>query len=176
MSMVAPFSTLLFVNAGIVNRFYRLSGLAYQAWNDDRTRNMELAIRPEDFATFLGIYRRVNAVFSARIGEFATFFTGRYTGASDRTLLGPNHMRDVIFVDLHVRKGPNAEAFLRELEQSLMDVLSVRPHWGKEFAQGHTDIVGAYPADSWTAFREAKRRYDPDNVFSNAYTKRVFGW
>ena len=174
--MVAPFSTLLFVNAGIVNRFYRLSGLLFQAWNDHRTRNMELAIRPEGFATFLGIFRRVNAVFSARSGELGTFFTGRYTGGSDRTLLGPNHRRDEIFVDLHVRKGPNAEAFLRELEQSLMDVLSVRPHWGKEFAQGHTDIVGAYPADSWTEFRDAKRRYDPDNVFSNAYTKRVFGW
>ena len=176
MSLVTRFSTLLFVNAGIVNRFYSLSGLVYQAWNDDRTRNMELAIRPEDFSRFLRVFRRVDAAFRARTGEFGTYFTGRYTGGSDHTLLGPNHMRDVIFIDLHVRKGPHASEFLHELELELKDVLCVRPHWGKEFAPGHDDLAAAYPAGSWVAFRAAKRRYDRDNVFANAYTQRVFGW
>ena len=176
MSLIAPFSTLLFVNAGIVNRWYRLAGFVYQAWNDDRTRNMELAIRPQDFATFVRVLRRVESTFHPRSGGAKTYFTGRYVGASDRTLLGPNRGRDVVFIDLHVQKSPGAPAFLQALERELKDVISVRPHWGKEFTQGKDDLIRAYPADTWTDFRASKKRYDPDNVFSNAYTRRVFGW
>jgi L-gulonolactone oxidase len=176
MSLVAPFSTLLFVNCGIVDRWYRLAGLVYQAWNDDRTRNMELAVRPQDFATFLKVLRRVEARFQGRTGVAEPYFTGRYVGASDRTLLGPNRGRDVVFIDIHVQKCPMAPVFLRALEMSLMGVIPVRPHWGKEFAQGLRDITRAYPTDVWREFRAAKKRYDPDNLFSNAYTMRVFGW
>lgn len=176
MSLVAPFSTLLFVNAGIVNRWHRVVGLAYQAWNDDRTHNTEFAIRPEDFATFLTVFRRLERDHRARTGDFGTYFTGRYVGGSRRTLIGPNRERDVVFIDLHVRKGPHAQSLLRVLEARLVAAVEVRPHWAKAFEQGRADLERAYPPEAWAAFREAKRRYDPANVLSNAYTERVFGW
>lgn len=176
MSLIAPYSTLLFVNAGIVNRWHWIAGLIYQTWNDDRTRNMELAIRPDDFARFLAVYRKAQSAFHAKTGEFSTYFTGRYAGASCRTLLGPNRGRDVIFVDLHVRRSPGAAAFLHDLEKQLMRLMPIRPHWGKEFTQDRRDLAGAYPAECWREFAAAKQRFDPQNIFSNGYTKRVFGW
>ena len=166
----------LFVNTGVVNRWYRLSGLIYQAWNDGETRNMELAVLPDDFEAFLRVLRSVEAAFQKQTGKFATYFTGRYTGGSPRTLIGPNHVRDVIFVDVHVRKGPGAQAFLVELERQLNEAIAVRPHWGKEFAMQRRHLLRAWPAGCWAAFAAAKNRYDPDNVFSNAYTQWVFGW
>jgi len=176
MSLVAPFSTLLFVNAGVVDRWHRLAGLIYQAWNDDRTRNMELAVRPEDFRDFLRIFRAVEAEHHRRTGDFGTYFTGRYVGGSERTLIGPNRERDVVFIDVHVGKGPGAERFVRELEARLGEAVEVRPHWGKEFNMETDELEGAYPPGAWAAFCAAKRQHDPENVFSNAYTRRVFGW
>ena len=176
MSLVVPYSTLLFVNAGVVNRLYRLVSLIYQAWNDDRTRNMELAIRPRDLGSFLAIYRRLAERLAERTGRVSTYFTGRWVGASEATLLGPNNGRDVLFVDVHVMRNPLATEFLRELEASVAEAIPVRPHWGKEFAQRSQQLERAYPQESWSAFRAAKERYDPHNLFSNAYTRRVFGW
>jgi len=176
MSFVAPFSSLLFVNAGVVNRWYGLSGLVYQAWNDDRTRNMEVGIRPTDFAAFLRIFESVKQDYAKDVGVFSSYFTGRYTGASDRTVLGANAGRDVIFVDVHVKKCPPAKAFLQTLEQRLHQEIPLRPHWGKEFFLEREDLECSYPPAAWSAFRHAKQHFDPDNVFTNAYTKRVFGW
>lgn len=176
MSFVAPFSTLLFVNAGVVNRWYRLSGLVYQAWNDDRTRNMEVAIRPEDFGSFLRVFRQANRTFRKDIGPFSSYFTGRYAGGNERTLLGPNHRRDVIFVDVHVTKGPAAKSFLQHLEAGLRDAMPLRAHWGKEFFLTGAEVKESYPPAAWAEFTRMKRHFDPDNVFTNGYTKRVFGW
>lgn len=176
MSIVARFSSLMFVNAGIVDRWYGVVGLAYEAWNDDETRNMEVAIRPEDFEAFLDVYRSAERVFRQAGAGRDCYFTGRYVGASDRTLLGPNHARDVVFVDVHATQSPEAADFLRDLEHRLASLMAIRPHWGKEFAADRSALRRAYPAATWEAFDALKRLYDPDNVFSNDYTRRVFGW
>lgn len=176
LSLVAEFSTLLFVNAGPIDRWYGLSGLLYQVWNDDRTRNMELAIRPEDFERFLRLFEPLAEAYRKRARHFGTYFTGRYTGASSRALLAPNYKRDTLFIDIHVKKAPRAADFLRDLEERVKQVMPVRPHWGKEFRMSREDLSERYPAECWEALRTLKRRYDPHNLFSNAFTVRVFGW
>lgn len=174
MSVVAEFSSLMFVNAGITNRWHRLVGLVYQAWNNDRTRNVEIAIRPEDFATFLSAYRESTRAYPSHARD--VYFTGRYVGGSRRTLLGANYERDVVFIDIHVTKSNGASDFLRDLEERVSKSIPTRPHWGKEFVSGRAALNRAYPPGVWDEFAAAKQRLDPDNVFSNAYTKRVFGW
>lgn len=173
LAVVAEFSSLMFVNAGITNRAHRLVGLVYQAWNNDRTRNLELALRPADFRAFLNAYREsLNAFPAAR----DAYFTGRWVGASCRTLLGANHGRDVIFLDVHVTDSASASDFLRDLEHRVSSRMPTRPHWGKEFASGRAQLRDAFPPRVWAEFSTAKARLDPDNVFSNGYTRRVFGW
>lgn len=175
-SMVAEFSTLLFVNAAPVDKLYGLAGLVYQVWNNDRTRNMELAIRPQDFGRFLRVFEPLEEAYRKRARHFGTYFTGRYCGASSMALLAPNYKRDVLFIDVHVKKAPDAADFLQELEEKLKQVMPVRPHWGKEFWMTREDLRERYPAECWKALRTLKRKYDPHNLFSNAFTRRVFGW
>ena len=69
-----------------------------------------------------------------------------------------------------------AADFLQELEGKVMQAMPVRPHWGKEFWMTREDLRERYPAECWEALRTLKRRYDPHNLFSNAFTERVFGW
>ena len=176
MSLVAPYSTYLFLNGGIVDRSYRLSSLMYHAWDDDTTRNMEIAIRPEHLRTFLHIFDPLSEALRARSGEYSGYFTGRYVGRSAKAVLAPNYERDVLFVDVHVSRGAAAHDFLGRLEEKLAETIPIRPHWAKEFSMGHTELKERYPAECWQAFRAMKRKYDPDNLFSNAYTERVYGW
>ena len=175
-SLVAEFSTLLFVNAAPVDKLYGLAGLVYQVWNNDRTRNMEVASRPQDFGRFLRVFEPLEEAYRKRARHFGTYFTGRYCGASSMALLAPNYKRDVLFIDVHVKKAPDAADFLQELEEKLKQVMPVRPHWGKEFWMTREDLRERYPAECWKALRMLKRKYDPHNLFSNAFTERVFGW
>ena len=176
LSFVAEFSTLLFVNAGIVNEWHWLARLLYQVWNNDRTRNMEIAIRPRDFERFLHVFEPLSEAYRTHKGRFETYFTGRYVGGSRKALLAPNYGRDTLFIDVHVGKSPTATSFLQELEEKLKQAMPVRPHWGKEFWMTHDDLREAYPSESWDVLRTLKRKYDPQNLFSNAFTRRVLGW
>ena len=176
MSLVAPYSTFLFLNGGIVDRSYWLSSLLYHAWTDDTTHNMEIAIRPEHLRTFLHIFDPLSEALRARSGQYSGYFTGRYVGGSAKAVLAPNYGRDVLFVDVHVSRGAAAHDFLGRLEEKLAETIPILPHWGKEFFMGHTELKERYPAESWQAFHAMKLKYDPNNLFSNAYTERVYGW
>ena len=64
-----------------------------------------------------------------------------------------------------------AEA-LRRVE-TLARGLGGRPHWGKRHFRAAADLAPAYP--KWADFQAARKRMDPDGVFTNAYTDRVLG-
>jgi FAD/FMN-containing dehydrogenase len=97
-------------------------------------------------------------------------------GGSAKAVLAPNYERDVLFVDVHVSKGAATQNFLGRLEEKLAETIPVRPHWAKEFSMDHGELKERYPAESWRAFEAMKLKYDPNNLFSNAYTERVYGW
>lgn len=82
---------------------------------------------------------------------------------------------DAVF-DVHVSRGAAAQDFLGRLEEKLAETIPIRPHWGKEFFMDHGELKERYPAESWRAFEAMKLKYDPNNLFSNAYTERVYGW
>jgi FAD/FMN-containing dehydrogenase len=68
-----------------------------------------------------------------------------------------------------------SQAFLERLEALAIRDMSARPHWGKVFFAERDVVRALYPAANIAAFLEAKRRFDPAGVFSNAYTRRVLG-
>ena len=54
-----------------------------------------------------------------------------------------------------------------------MNGLEGRPHWGKLHFQTADILKTRYP--KWDKFQKVRARLDPNGVFSNDYTDRVFG-
>jgi len=172
---VTEFSARLFTHAGLVTRKYSfLSRVFYNALNRDKAYNLELAIEPSEYGVFSELfYSKVNKYFKTT-SEFTPYHTCRFVGASSKVLFAPNYKRDVIFVDIHVsRDSICALQFLSEIETRMVRDLKVRFHWGKFFQSDWETVQTLYPRESFERFRSLKKKYDPEMVFSNEYTKRV---
>ncbi|VXC32923.1 putative xylitol oxidase [Nocardioides sp. AX2bis] len=90
--------------------------------------------------------------------------------AADDLWLSPMQGRDT--VSLHftwVRDQAGVEAAARVVEQAL-SAYDPRPHWGKLYSHSPA-VLDSYPqADAFRALRE---RWDPEHVFTNAWTARL---
>jgi L-gulono-1,4-lactone dehydrogenase len=80
--------------------------------------------------------------------------------------------RDSCFIAVHVFQGQQYDQYFRAVE-SIMNNVAGRPHWGKLHYQSASSLSGRYPR--WSEFAEARRRFDPEGRFANAYTERVLG-
>ena len=92
--------------------------------------------------------------------------------APDDALLSPAHQRETVYVAVHAFKGMEWEPYFRAVE-AIADEHGGRPHWGKRHFQTAATLAPRYP--EWERFAAVRARMDPDGVFSNAYTDRVFG-
>jgi L-gulonolactone oxidase len=92
--------------------------------------------------------------------------------APDDALLSPAHERETVYVAVHAFKGMAWEPYFRAVE-AIADEHGGRPHWGKRHFQTAATLAPRYPG--WERFAAVRARLDPDGLFANAYTDRVFG-
>jgi FAD/FMN-containing dehydrogenase len=174
-SLQIPFSTMLFISAGVVRSHPRLARVGQLALEHHDWLNMELAIPREKYSEFERLFAQTRPRLS-RISSSHPYYTCRVVGRAGNVLLAPNYDRDVVFCDVHADPAqPSSRAFLETLEARAIRDLSARPHWGKVFSAEKDVVRGLYPKENVAAFLECKRRFDPGGVFSNAYTRRVMG-
>ena len=170
-----PFSSLLFLSAGVVRSHPGLARVGQLALEHHDWLNMELGVPREKFAEFERLYAELRPRLSA-LSPSLPYYTCRVVGRANNVLLAPNYDRDVVFCDVHADPAePSSRAFLERLEAAAIRDLSARPHWGKVFFAEKDVVRGLYPKENVAAFLECKRRFDPAGVFSNAYTRRVLG-
>jgi hypothetical protein len=170
-----PFSTMLFISAGVVRSHPRLARIGQLALEHHDWLNMELAIPREKYAGFERLFAEMRPPLS-RLSLSHPYYTCRVVGRAGNVLLAPNYDRDVVFCDIHADPAqPSSRAFLEALEARAIRDLSARPHWGKVFSAESDVVRSLYPAANIATFVECKRRFDPGGVFSNAYTRRVLG-
>jgi xylitol oxidase len=89
------------------------------------------------------------------------------TIAADTLWLSPQHQRDAVAI--HFTWAPDqgaVERALAEIEAVLMP-LGARPHWGKLFLAGATDIAERY--DRLADFSALVERFDPHRKFRNRW-------
>jgi len=178
-SVVVPFSTSLFIRDGVMTSKSQgeelLRRIGLRAFNRNDWLNMELAIPRDRFPEFAQLFQE-NLPRMSAFSMSHPYYACRVVGAAQNVLLGPNFGRDVVFVDIHVDpRARSSDRFLRAVEAESLGALSARPHWGKVFFAGHDTLRTLYPPTNFAEFADAKRRFDPESVFSNAYTRRVLG-
>ena len=89
------------------------------------------------------------------------------TVAADQLWLSPSHSEDCLA--LHFTWAPHlpeVEAVVRDIQAALAP-LGARPHWGKVFDTGATDVAALYPR--LDDFRALASRFDPDGKFRNDF-------
>jgi len=92
--------------------------------------------------------------------------------AADDIWLSHGYGRDNAYIAIHQYVGMPYEPYFHAFEQ-VCQRLGGRPHWGKMNWRTAADLRPAYPRfDDFLAVRD---RLDPDRVFANDYTRRIFG-
>lgn len=171
-----PFSSFLFINAGITTGNPTIARAIYEAWNDDRTHNASFGVSTRDYRTFHALFHDLLALHRRAHRGFSAYFTARFTGPQDRALLAPNYGRGVLMLDIHVPRGaPGAVTFLVELESRSRAAFTITPHWGKQLFASRDEICGGLSRDGLDALRALKRRLDPQGRFSSPFSERLLG-
>ncbi len=92
--------------------------------------------------------------------------------AADDIWLSHGYGRDNAYIAIHQYVGMPYEQYFKEFEKVARS-MGGRPHWGKMHWRTAEDLRPAYPRfDDFLAVRD---KLDPERVFANPYTKRVFG-
>lgn len=95
----------------------------------------------------------------------------RFTAADD-VPLSTSYGRESAYIAVHVYQGMEYGPFFRDVEDILRQYDS-RPHWGKIHHRHAEELSSLYPR--FSDFLEMRDRLDPARVFSNDYTRQVFG-
>jgi FAD/FMN-containing dehydrogenase len=66
----------------------------------------------------------------------------------------------------------NAPEMFERFEPIMRD-LGGRPHWGKHYSLTRQDLERMYP-QTFDAFVQTRRRYDPKGVFLNSLLRQLF--
>ncbi len=122
------------------------------------------AALPEAFAGLRRAVRRcgIPIVFPVEV-RFA---------AADDVWLSTSYGRDSAYIAVHQYVGMPYEPYFHAVEAVMREV-DGRPHWGKLHWRDADSLRPAYPKfDDFCAVRD---RLDPDRVFANPYTRRIFG-
>jgi FAD-linked oxidoreductase len=91
---------------------------------------------------------------------------------ADGLWLSSAHGRDTAYLAFHMFQGMDQTRYFDLAEQIMLEH-DGRPHWGKLHSRDHEYFAEAYP--KFADFLEVREKTDPDRVFANAYTRRVFG-
>jgi len=131
-------------------------------------REMEYAIPIEQTSEALrGHVERVR-----RDGLAVNFICEVRFVKADPGWLSPAHGHDVCQLGAYMAESRDLRPYFDGFEAQML-ALGGRPHWGKEFGADGATVRGRYPkAEAWWALVQD---LDPDGLFRNAFTDRVFG-
>ena len=92
------------------------------------------------------------------------------TVAPDDIWLSPAYGRRTVSISAHQGAELPHEPFFREVE-AIFRAHEARPHWGKWHTHQASDLQPLYPR--WDDFQRVRRAFDPNEVFLNAYARRL---
>lgn len=129
---------------------------------------MEYAIPIENCAEAL---RRVSSMIESRGFRVSFPVEVRFTAADDIPL-STAFGRTTAYIAVHMYKGMDHAEYFRAVEE-IMRSFGGRPHWGKMHFLGAEDLASCY--SEWDLFQQVRRKFDPEEIFTNDYTARVLG-
>lgn len=90
---------------------------------------------------------------------------------ADDTWLSPAYKRDSCYIGAYQYGDRYWKIYMTGFEE-LMEKFGGRPHWPKEFTPDRKKISKSFP--EFDRFNELKNKLDPNGIFNNALTERLF--
>jgi FAD-linked oxidoreductase len=129
---------------------------------------MEYALPREAAVSALREVRRMIEVSGLKIGVPIEV----RTAPADDLWLSTAHGRDTAYLAFHISEGVNPAEYFENAE-AIMVAYDGRPHWGKLHTRDSEYFASTYPR--FADFLAVRDKADPERVFGNEYTRRVFG-
>lgn len=107
----------------------------------------------------------------------SSMFTGvlfRFVSRDPHNYLSTAGDHDVVFFSITTPSRSGYESFYKEFYNAMLPY-GGRPHWGKINYLTKEDTQQLY-GENYDKFVAVRKKLDPHGMFSNAFTKRVFGW
>ena len=133
-----------------------------------RFKEMEYNIPLEYFDACM---REVKATIEAQ--DFFVFFPieCRFVKGDD-CWLSPAYQRNSAYIAVHTLPTMSHQPYFDAME-AIFKRYNGRPHWGKMHTRSAVDLAPAY--ERWDDFLALRAQLDPQGLFLNPYTKRLFG-
>ncbi|MDQ3099268.1 MAG: FAD-binding oxidoreductase [bacterium] len=171
------YDTGIFIRGDLANNHPVIGRLVYNALKTNAEYNSEIAINPNTFEIFNRKFITLLKKYQKNDSQFNAQLAGRFLGGNASALLAANYHSSVLFIDVHIYKNcSHVHEFLKEIEDFAMDNCEGKMHWGKMIMNSKERVLKNYTNESITTFTNYKIKYDPGNVFSNNYTRRLFGF
>lgn len=98
----------------------------------------------------------------------------RFVQKDTESYLSPASNRNVVFVSISTPLDKKYESFYQDYFK-LMLKFNGRPHWGKLNYLTFDEAKKVY-GQNFDKFLAVRKQLDSDGMFSNEFTRRVFGW
>ena len=95
----------------------------------------------------------------------------RWVKGDTEAYLSPCWGRDSVGISICADPATDYFTFLRAMHDVFMEY-GARPHWGKLHFFDKDDAKAVFP--EFESFNEARRRFDPDGIFLNDVTRKLF--
>lgn len=101
-------------------------------------------------------------------------FEIRFTPAGhERTLIGPGRERRSTWIDLVINDSDGFEKFYDAAERSMKQI-DARPHPGKHCLGFHKADMARLHGNHFARYLQLVDQYDPEDKFTNRFTRRLF--
>lgn len=143
----------------------------------DRLMNVAVKIRHKEIELILPAERAgevteaIPGMLEALGSQIDMIVEVRYVAADDNVWLSPSSGRDTVHFTICQYKGDPAPFF--SAFERLCRPLGSRPHWGKWFTDGPSELRALYP--HWDDWQRVRAQLDPGGIFHNDYLERHVG-
>ena len=151
-----------------------------------------ISIPSSELSNWIVEAKKIHQAYHKFLGKVCFPLNGiyfRFAQASDAHI-ALNEGKETVFIDVEYSLNPwnlktedgvhqvNAVAqnyhVYQELVQMSLRKFNARPHWGKNTETAFLNI-GKDQFNKWDKFLASKSKFDPDNIFTNDFWKRVEG-
>jgi L-gulonolactone oxidase len=178
LSLQSP-SLLPYVNRGIANYFFKTDKHSSGTGLDQFTFDCKFSQYHNEWSIPLP-YTKEAMIKLIHLVDSASFPTHlpiefRFM-KKDNIWLSPNQGRDGCHIGVIAYRPYNKDIPYHEYfnqYEAIMSEYSGRPHWAKKFNLNANKLKIIYP--HWEDFHRVRKQLDPNGLFGNSYTDRVFG-
>lgn len=133
----------------------------------------EIAIKVEELPRAINALKDIITKYRTMNVRILGTVSIRFVRADKRSYLSPTSERDSVFISISLPPDKDYESFFNEFE-AMMLKFNGRPHWGKINFLTYDNAKALY-GRNFDKFINIRKLSDPKEVFSNQFTKRVFG-